>query len=135
MTDLTRYNLIRQEMNTAPGELMEMPPKNTAVRFDSGKPDWSLLPFKAVEEIIKVLEFGAKKYARGNFATGNGIEYSRVINSLIRHTVAFSKGEDLDPESGLSHMAHAGANVLFLLHYEKNKDKFKNDDRAEKIVG
>lgn len=109
--------------------------KETAVKFDNDKVDWMILPYDALEEIVKVMEFGAKKYARGNFASGEGLEYTRVLNSLMRHILAFSRGEDLDPETGISHMAHAGCNVLFLLHYIKNPEKFKNNDnRATKIV-
>ena len=109
--------------------------KETAVKFDNDKVDWMILPYDALEEIIKVMEFGARKYARGNFASGEGLEYTRVLNSLMRHILAFSRGEDLDPETGISHMAHAGCNILFLLHYIKNPEKFKNNDnRATKIV-
>ena len=100
-----------------------------AVRDDSGKTNWSLMPFEALEEINKVLEFGATKYAANNWQEGTGFKYSRVLNSLLRHTFAFMRGEDKDPESGLSHMAHAGCNVLFILYYLKNKARYANDDR------
>jgi hypothetical protein len=43
---------------------------NTAVKYDSGKADWSLMPWEAVEEINKVLEFGAHKYAAHNWQQG-----------------------------------------------------------------
>jgi hypothetical protein len=49
---------------------------------------------------------------------------------MIRHLFAFARGVDKDPETGLSHLAHLGCNVLFLLHFVANKDKFRdNDDR------
>ena len=108
---------------------VEKPTPGTAVRYDSGKANWSLMPFEAVEEINKVLEFGAKKYAAHNWTEGTGFSYVRVLNSLLRHVFAFMRGEDNDPESGLSHMAHAGCNVLFLLYYIKHKDRYANDDR------
>lgn len=101
----------------------------TPMKFDTQKTDWSLMPFEAVEEINKVLEFGAKKYAAHNWCDHNGFKYSRVLNSLLRHVFAFMRGEDKDPESGLSHMAHAGCNVLFILYYLKYKDRYANDDR------
>ena len=101
----------------------------TAIRYDQGKADWSLMPWEAVEEINKVLEFGAKKYAAHNWQQGEGFKYTRVLNSLLRHVFAYMRGEDSDPESGLSHMAHAGCNVLFILYYIKNKSRYKNDDR------
>ena len=100
-----------------------------AVRHDEGKTNWSLMPFEALEEINKVLEFGATKYAANNWQEGTGFKYSRVLNSLLRHVFAFMRGEDKDPESGLSHMAHAGCNVLFILYYLKNKARYANDDR------
>ena len=100
-----------------------------AIRYDTGKADWSLMPFEAVEEINKVLEFGANKYSAHNWKTGEGFKYTRVLNSLLRHVFAFMRGEDNDPESGLSHMAHAGCNVLFILYYLKHKARYVNDDR------
>lgn len=107
-----------------------------AMKFDEGKVDWAILPFGAIEEIIKVLKFGEGKYARGNFADKGGLNYTRLINALLRHTIAFGRGEDKDPETGLSHMAHAGCCVIFLLHYIINKDEFTaNDDRSKKILG
>jgi hypothetical protein len=104
----------------------------TAVKFDGGKTDWSLMPFEAVEEINKVLEFGAKKYAAHNWTQGDGFRYTRVLNSLFRHLFAWSRGEDLDPESGLSHLAHAGCNILFLIYYNRYKTRYNNDDRFKR---
>lgn len=103
-----------------------------AVKFDSGKTDWSLMPFEAVEEINKVLEFGAKKYAAHNWTQGDGFRYTRVLNSLFRHLFAWSRGEDLDPESGLSHLSHAGCNIIFLIYYNRYKDRYNNDDRFKR---
>lgn len=103
---------------------------NIPIKADTGKPDVTLIPYEAVEEIAKVLEFGAKKYARDNWKAGTGFKYTRIIASLLRHIYAYLRGEDNDPESGLSHMAHAGCNVMFLLYYEKYKAKYSNDDRA-----
>ena len=102
---------------------------NEAIRHDEGKTNWSLMPFEALEEINKVLEFGATKYSANNWQEGTGFKYSRVLNSLLRHVFAFMRGEDKDPESGLSHMAHAGCNVLFILYYLKKKARYANDDR------
>lgn len=104
---------------------------DTAIKHDSGKRDWSLLPYDSVEEIVKVLEFGAKKYSRNNWKAGEGFKYSRTFNAIMRHmTAVMFRGEDNDPETGLSHWAHVGCNVLFILHFVINKDKYSNcDDR------
>lgn len=104
---------------------------NTAIKHDTGKRDWSLLPYDSVEEIVKVLEFGAQKYARDNWKQGEGFKYSRSFSALQRHILAFMRGEDNDPETGISHISHAMCNLLFMQHFVLNKDKYKNcDDRS-----
>lgn len=100
----------------------------TAVRYNEGKRDWSLMPMGSVEEILKVLEFGKTKYSAWNWSKGDGFKYMDVYNSIMRHLVAWKSGEDTDPESGLSHIAHIGCNVLFLLHFINNQDKYPNND-------
>lgn len=97
----------------------------TGVKFDDGKPDLSLLPPEALTEIAKVLTFGAKKYAAHNWR--KGFKWTRVFASTLRHLFAWLRGEDLDPETGLSHLAHAGCNVLFLLTFVLTKTG--EDDR------
>lgn len=115
---------------TYTGPVDKIPPgAATAIKYDSGKTDWSLMPFECIEEINKVLDFGAKKYAAHNWRTGTGFKYTRVLSSLLRHTFAWARGEDLDPESGLSHLSHMGCNVIFLIYYNKYKSRYSNDDR------
>jgi len=105
-------------------------PKPTeAVKHDDGKPDWSLVPFESLEGMVKVLEFGAKKYDNWNWTADGGFQYTRVLRSCLRHLFAWSRGEDLDPESGLSHIHHAMCNLLFISHYIGNKKKYNKDDR------
>ena len=104
--------------------------QNKAIRFDAGKTDWSLVPWDSVEEIVKVLEFGKVKYAAWNWSSNGGFKYMRVFNSTMRHLLAWARGEDKDPESGLSHLSHAACNLLFILYFIKHKDKYSsNDDR------
>lgn len=101
-----------------------------AVKADNGKPDWSLVPFEALEGMVRVLEFGANKYQAYNFAKGNGLDYTRLISATIRHMSAFARGEDIDPESGLSHIHHCQCNLLFISYFIAHKEKYtKNDDR------
>lgn len=122
------YQVFGEYPVSLPKETVKQLP-DAPVKNDSGKTDWSLMPFEAVEEINKVLEFGAKKYEANNWKKGSGFKYTRVLNSLLRHIFAYMRGEDKDPESGLSHLAHAGCNILFLLYYDKYKDRYTNDDR------
>lgn len=93
---------------------------------DTGKLPWDLLPGDALEEIVKVLDFGARKYDRRNWESG--MAWSRPFAALMRHMWAWWGGQDKDPETGISHLAHAGACILFLLSYEKRR--IGVDDRA-----
>lgn len=120
-------------VNLTQKQLDELKGEKEALRFDDNKTNWSLMPFEAVEEINKVLDFGAKKYAEWNWTNGGGMKHSRVINSCLRHLFAYLRGEDKDPESGLSHLAHAGCNILFLIYYNKHPEIFNKDDRHSKI--
>lgn len=92
---------------------------------DSEKPQMDLLDTTALVELAKVLDFGAKKYDRFNWKAG--IKWSRVISAAMRHITAFNNGEDVDPETGISHMAHAMCNCMFLLNYIKEHPEL--DDR------
>jgi len=87
-----------------------------STKFDSGKPRPELLPSAALLEISKVMAFGAKKYGDNNWREG-GFDWTRIMGAMQRHLLAFNDGEDLDPETGLSHIAHVGCNALFLLEH------------------
>jgi len=127
----TAFDLAYPSVVTGPVLLKpDLVSTRTAVKADTGKPNLSLLPYDAIEEITKVLDFGAHKYAAHNWKEGGGFSWTRVFSSLMRHLFAWAKGKDTDPESGLSHLAHAGCNVLFLLHYSLHKDKYSKDDRV-----
>lgn len=71
-------------------------------KHDTGKPDLSLLSPSFIFGLGAVLDFGAKKYAAHNWH--KGIALSRPMAAALRHIFAFLSGEDLDPESGLSHV-------------------------------
>src|SRR5262245_16333735 len=86
------------------------------VKLDAGKPPLQLLPEMALEEVAKVLDYGARKYSVDNWR--RGMQWRRLIGASLRHIFAFSRGEDLDPETGLSHLAHASCMVLFLLEFQ-----------------
>lgn len=98
----------------APGSIVEYISK-TGVKHDQEKPDLSLLPKEFLEEVSKAFMHGEKKYGRYNFI--NGMEWHRVIAASLRHITSFNAGENVDAESGLSHLSHAGACIAMLLVY------------------
>lgn len=97
-------------------------------KLDTGKIRYDLVPPEALEEITKVLTFGAKKYADRNWE--GGIAYGRVFGALMRHLWAWWKNSGPDAETGLSHLAHAGCCIFFLLTYEQRK-MTSFDDRVK----
>lgn len=98
-------------------------------RYNVGKLQWRLMPFDALKGVVRVLEMGAKKYGIGNWQ--KGMNWLTCWDCLIRHSVAWRNGEDIDPESGENHLSHVMCNALFLLWYQLNgKGK---DDRNEGI--
>ena len=93
-----------------------------AKKYDADKPDWTLLPISAIISIIKVLEFGAKKYKRDQWK-GVPDARRRYLAAAFRHLGAVSDGEWLDSESGLPHIAHSACCLLFLLWFGNDEVK------------
>ncbi len=89
------------------------------MKFDSGKLRYNLVPPKAMEEMAKVLTYGAKKYKPNNWKEVDDTE--RYIDALYRHLEAWRAGEALDSESNLSHLSHALTNIAFLIEFEDIK--------------
>lgn len=88
--------------------------KNEFKKADTGKPTFELFPFELLAETNKVLQHGAAKYGILNWQKKEGFKLSRCYNALLRHMFAWwIKGEDNDPETGLSHLSHAMCNLVF----------------------
>lgn len=91
------------------------------------------LPYRLLETLLKrvpladvaaVFEHGAKKYARDNWKT---FEWDRdaedaYFGAICRHLVAEQGGQSIDPESGISHAAHACAGCLIWLWHISQKE-------------
>ncbi len=104
--------------------------KREAQKADEGKPGTQYLPARALLEVSKVLEYGAKKYAPQNFR--KGLDWSRLYGAALRHLFAWNESEDFDPESGLPHLAHAGCCILMLLDAVTNE--YGVDDRWKTML-
>lgn len=84
---------------------------------DAGKPPWDLLPWRATEEVVRVLEFGARKYAPDNWRKVPDSR-RRYFAAAMRHLLAWWGGERNDPETNLHHLAHAECCLKFILEME-----------------
>lgn len=87
-----------------------------ALKYDGGKPRMELLPLPALEEVAKVLTFGANKYAANGWKSLANAE-ERYLGALLRHLTEIQKGKFTDPDSGLPHIAHVACNSIFLTHF------------------
>jgi len=95
-----------------------------SIRYNEGKPKWSLVHYDSLIPMIRVLEFGAKKYAPFNWQ--KGLDLKEILESMQRHLAKLMDNEEIDTESGISHMGHIQANAMFY-NYHKNKENILKD--------
>jgi hypothetical protein len=86
-------------------------------KYDNQKPDYSLVPPYALDDVVKVLTYGANKYSANNWAILPNAK-SRYFAASMRHLWAWLRGEKTDPETGISHLAHAACSIMFILELE-----------------
>ena len=115
-------------------EASNAPVLTEGMKFDGDKPMTELYPVDAYMGTCRGLTYGAKKYAPRNWE--KGIKFGRVFGALLRHLFAWWKGEDVDPESGLHHLDHAGCCLAFLQQYTTQRERYAAfDDRPTRPVG
>tara|TARA_B110000503_G_C7107941_1_gene396742 strand:+ start:1125 stop:1580 length:456 start_codon:yes stop_codon:yes gene_type:complete len=100
-------------------------------KFDSEKPKMYLLPPKATVEVAKVLTFGAAKYDEENWRKLDNLQ-NRYTGGALRHIFAHMDGEDIDPETGYSHLAHAMCCLLFKL--EAQLEETSKEERVRELI-
>lgn len=95
------------------------PEAGEGLKLDAGKLRMDLLPPRALESVAAVLTYGAAKYAEENWRKVENAG-SRYTAAALRHTAATMGPNpvDMDPESGLPHVAHAICCLMFKLELE-----------------
>ena len=88
----------------------------TGVKYDSKKPDYSLIPPYALDDVAKVLTYGAQKYDRHNWKQLENLD-TRYFAAAQRHLWALQRDETLDEETGIHHAAHAICCMMFMLEF------------------
>lgn len=98
-----------------------------AGRFSEGKIRHDLIAPLALDEIAQVYTYGTIKYDDDNW--WKGLRWKKdVFGCILRHIWKWFRGEKLDEESGLHHLAHAAWNCMTLMEYERLK--IGTDDRV-----
>ena len=107
--------------------------KNTGQKFDGGKLMYELMPQDSLEGVVRVLTYGANKYAAFNWKKVRPI--FRYYGALIRHLEDVRAGQWVDKESGLPHLDHAMCNLVFMRHLLNghDEDMLKNEFIGEGV--
>lgn len=94
------------------------PKPGVEAKADAGKPHPSYVPVEIIEAVMRVREYGNRKYHDPeNWKT---VEPERYQDALLRHILrAWVDPYAVDPESGLIHIEHAACNIAFLLALRK----------------
>ena len=97
--------------------------ENAAIREPAeGKGRPSLISPWALTRLAKHYENGAKKYDDHNWR--KGMPYSRYIDSLLRHVIAF-----LERDESEDHPAAIAWNAFSIMHHQELNESEKWDDR------
>lgn len=117
---------------------MTTPAQEIGKKYDKKKLRYSLLPMQALQEVVKVLEFGAAKYSEHNWRHVENAE-ERYRDAALRHQLEpHVLIHSMDNESFLYHDAHAICCLLFKLQLmlerkavrEAQKDNGDSDSEA-----
>src|SRR5436309_1036894 len=93
--------------------MSETKPTNPKQAIGSDKLPYHLWPETATILGALGLLDGALKYGRTNWRAA-GVKASIYYDATRRHMTAWFEGEDIDPDSGLHHFAHALASIAIL---------------------
>ncbi len=102
----------------------------TGIKHDQDKADMSLLSNTALLKVAQVMTYGKTKYSAHNWR--GGFIWSRPLAAAARHLYAYIGGEDKDPETGLSHLAHCVCCLLFVLEFEETHKELDDRFKATK---
>lgn len=105
------------DMPDEPAKVKAWPLDNGGTKHDQDKVRMDLFAPEMIEGVSTVLTIGAAKYGDRNWE--RGMDWSRPYGALMRHMFAWWRGEKTDPETGKSHLWHAGCCLMFLIAYEE----------------
>lgn len=109
------------------------------MKYDADKTPIHLLPTIPLFAIAKVFGFGAKKYAQNSWRSKShtSVSWMRTYGSIMSHLLLWAAGQDKDRESGMSHLWHAGTQLMILInHVETGEgEDDRHHDEPEHLEG
>lgn len=133
-------------LRPAPAEAIEAPVEQTAAAVETAagskstnpkdaigirKAPLSCVPMNVVAEMGLGMLEGAAKYGRHNYR-GVGVRASVYFDATMRHLIAWWEGEDIDPDTGVNHIAKALASLAVLR--DSQMQGLGTDDRPPRSV-
>ena len=103
--------------------------KLMGTKHDGGKTRLDLLSSTWIYGVGAVLTSGAAKYSAHNWR--KGIKLSRLLGACLRHVFSYLGGENMDPETGKSHLLHASCCLMFAYELMETSPS-ETDDRYKK---
>lgn len=88
--------------------------------------------FNSLKPMVKVLEFGALKYAPDNWR--KSMDKRELLNSLLRHIADLVDGEEFDKETNLPHIGHIMCNAMFYSYHFCNTASINASPNPEPLV-
>ena len=98
------------------------------LRFNEGKLRYDLIPPEIMDALAAHYSAGARKYADRNWE--RGMSWCKCFASMMRHSWAWMRGEDIDAETGSHHMVAVMWNAAAIYTYSARK--IGQDDRPSK---
>jgi hypothetical protein len=112
-------------------------PATGGLRYNTGKAKWSLIDFESLEGMVRVMEYGANKYAAHNWK--KGMSHTEISECLMRHLFSYLACDDFDVESKQHHIDHVLANAMFLKynikHHPHLDDRYKESFKTPEKQG
>lgn len=102
-----------------------------AVKHDTDKPRYSLIPAYPLELLAALFTMGAKKYGDHNWR--KGMTWGRIFSAMMRHAWKWWSGEQYDQEDGQHHLISVAWCAMVLIEYERLG--IGEDDRADTQPG
>lgn len=93
--------------------MVDMKPSNPKDVLGIKKAPLTTVPFGPLYELGLAMLEGACKYGRHNYRS-IGVRASVYVDAAMGHIASWWEGEDLDPESKISHLSHAQACLTVL---------------------
>lgn len=104
-------------------------PVEGGIKYDTGKPRYTLIPPEALDGLARLYTKGAAKYDARNWE--KGMAFSRISDALQRHHQKWLSREDHDREDGQHHLLSVIWCAMALYTYQVRG--IGTDDRPEGV--